>query len=318
MQPVLSASDNSLPFQITSFKLSGRNYLQWSRSVQLIIRGKGRFGYLDGSISTPNQSDPSFAAWDIQNSMVMAWLLHSMDDSIAEIYLHYPTAKAIWDAVALAYSDLEDSNQMFDLRTRSRNLRQDDGTWTDAANREIYQKLLAKERTYDFLTGLHPSLDDARGRILSFKPLPSLDTIFSEVRREEQRKQIMLGEATIPVATNHDASAKAARGSRKPQLWSEHCNRPHHTKATCWKLHGKPADWVPRSQRNAESTKPAVPVKVDNNTPSSAATFSQAQLNQLGQFLSTSTSLMAHGTSSSVTDPGNSGSGLGEDDLACC
>ena len=43
--------DNSSSLQITSFKLSGWNFLVWSRSVQLVIHGKGKFGYLDGSIS---------------------------------------------------------------------------------------------------------------------------------------------------------------------------------------------------------------------------------------------------------------------------
>lgn len=152
-----TAFDSSFSFQITSFKLTGKNYLQWSRSVQLVIRGKGQFGYLNGTIPKPPTED---ADWDIQNSMVMAWLLHSMEDSIAEIYLLYPTAQAIWEAVTLAYSDLEDSNQMFELRNRSRNLCQDNGTvaqcygaltklwqeldlftqpgWTDSTNQEIY------------------------------------------------------------------------------------------------------------------------------------------------------------------------------------
>ena len=115
--------DNSSYLQITSFKLSGRNFLAWSRSVQLVIRDKGKFGYLNGSISQPEPTDPSFPvwdinnsmvdpsfpAWDINNSMVMSWILNSMDNSIVEIYLLYPTAKAIWDAVMVAGSDLGDS-----------------------------------------------------------------------------------------------------------------------------------------------------------------------------------------------------------------
>ena len=187
----------------------------------MVIRGKGKFGFIDGSIPQPLPTDPSFFDWDIQNSMVMAWLINSMDDNIAEIYLLYPTAKAIWDAVTLAYSDLEDSSQMFDLRTRSRNLKQDDGNvtqyfnsltklwqeldlftqpvWQNPTDAELYRQMLSKECIYDFLASLHPFLDDVRGRILSLKPLPSLDAIFSEVRREEHRKRTMLG-MSPPVA----------------------------------------------------------------------------------------------------------------------
>ena len=120
------ASFESTSLQITPHKLNGKNYLQWSRSVQMVIRGKGKFGYLDGSIPEPNPTESTFSNWDIYNSMVMAWLIHSMEDAIGETYLFHPTAKDIWDAVSLAYSDLADSSQVFELRNRARNLRQGD------------------------------------------------------------------------------------------------------------------------------------------------------------------------------------------------
>ena len=89
--------------------------MSWSRSFQLVIRGKGKFGYLDGSLPRPDINDPSFLAWDNNNSMVMSWLINSMDNSIAEIYLLYSSFQAIWDVVTLAYSDLDDSSQMSHL-----------------------------------------------------------------------------------------------------------------------------------------------------------------------------------------------------------
>ena len=212
---VLTATpDNSSSLQITSFKLSGRNFLAWSQSVQLVIRGKGKFGYLDGSISQSKPTDPSFPAWDINNSMVMSWILNSMDNSIAKIYLLYPIAKAIWDVVTVAYSDLKDSSQMFHLHNRCRLLHQGELSvtqyfntltklwqeldlfnakeWHDPKDATIYRNFSTRERTYDFLTGLDRSLDDICGRILNVKPLPLIDEIFVEVRREESRKHVML------------------------------------------------------------------------------------------------------------------------------
>ena len=50
-----------------------------------------------------------------------------------------------------------------------------------------------KERAYDFLAGLNPSLDEVRGRILGLKLLPVINEIFAEVHREEHHKSIMLG-----------------------------------------------------------------------------------------------------------------------------
>ena len=80
-------SDNSISLQISSFKLNGQNLLSWSRFVQLVIHGKGKFGYLDGSLLKPDSFDPSFLAWDINNSMVMSWLINSMDNLIA-FFIH--------------------------------------------------------------------------------------------------------------------------------------------------------------------------------------------------------------------------------------
>ena len=73
-----------LSFTITSFKLNGRNILPWSRSIQMVIRGKGKHGYLDGSIPKPSDTDASYSTWDVNNSLVMSWLINSMEDHIGE------------------------------------------------------------------------------------------------------------------------------------------------------------------------------------------------------------------------------------------
>lgn len=96
-----TAPFESTTLQITNHKLNGKNYLQWSRSVPMVTRGKGKLGYLDGSIPKPNTTDSMFPNWDVQNSMVMAWLIHSMEDNIGETYLFHSTAKDVWDDVTL-------------------------------------------------------------------------------------------------------------------------------------------------------------------------------------------------------------------------
>ncbi|KZV41970.1 hypothetical protein F511_19016 [Dorcoceras hygrometricum] len=56
--------------------------------------------------------------------MVMAGLINSMEPSIGRTYLFLPTAKDIWDAVRETYSDLENSSQIFELKTRLWNSKQ--------------------------------------------------------------------------------------------------------------------------------------------------------------------------------------------------
>ena len=33
------------------------------------------------------------------------------------------------------------------------------------------------------------------------------------------------------------------RFDEKPRVWCDHCNKPRHTRDTCWKIHGKPTNW---------------------------------------------------------------------------
>ena len=42
-------TNDSPSLHITTHKLSGLNFLRWSQSVKLFIRGKGKLGYLTGA-----------------------------------------------------------------------------------------------------------------------------------------------------------------------------------------------------------------------------------------------------------------------------
>ena len=188
-----------------------------------------------------------------------------MDNSIVEIYLLYPTTKAIRDAVTVAYSDLEDSSQIFHLHNRCRLLHQGDLSvtqyfntltklwqeldlfnpkdWHDPKDATIYKNFLTRERTYDFLAGLDRSLNDIRGRILSVKPLPLINEIFVEVRSEESCKHVMLSLLSpSPEASTLATRQSDSRNKQRNSQFCEHCQKPYHTKATCWKLHGKLVD----------------------------------------------------------------------------
>ncbi|RVW65335.1 hypothetical protein CK203_058129 [Vitis vinifera] len=136
----------------------------------------------------PETTEPGFRKWKIENSMIMSWLINSMNNDIGENFLLFGTAKDIWDAAKETYSSSENIQNFFS------NIQENCGT---------------KETVQVFL-GLNRELDDVRGRIMGIKPLPSLREAFSEVRREESRKKVMMGSKEQPAPTL-DASALAAR-----------------------------------------------------------------------------------------------------------
>ncbi|KAH9716025.1 protein kinase domain-containing protein [Citrus sinensis] len=306
----------SFPMQLTGHKLNGKNYLEWAQSIKLVVDGKGRLGYITGETKEPEKTDPTWKTWKSENSLVMSWLINSMEVSIGRMYLFLPTAKDVWDAVRETYSDLKNSLQIFELKTRLWQTRQGDRAvseyynemkalwqeldlcheddWACMTDSVRYLKRIEDDRVYEFLAGLNKSLDEVRGRILGRIPLPSIREVFSEVRREEGRRKVMLGEKTtsapevsaLMTGTNHHNSPYQARQNKKGEnVWCDHCHKPRHTRETCWDLHGKPPNWKPRnfSQSNRDSKAFHSATEENGNTATTATTpsFSKEQLEQL-------------------------------------
>ena len=96
----------SHPVQITTIRLNGDNFLRWSQSVRMYLRGRGKIGYLTGDKVALASEDPLYTTWDAENSMVMTWLMTSMNEETDSNYMCYSTAKELWDNVNQMYSDL--------------------------------------------------------------------------------------------------------------------------------------------------------------------------------------------------------------------
>lgn len=82
-------------------------------------------GYAIGTTIKPTKSDPAYAM-DAQNSMVIAWIVNSKEEDIKESYLYYYTTKELWDTLIVAFSNLENFAQLFELGNKARNLNQGD------------------------------------------------------------------------------------------------------------------------------------------------------------------------------------------------
>ena len=335
-------SEGSL-IPVTSHKLTGHNYLQWSQSVMMFICGRGRDDYLTGATAQPKPEDPQFRTWRAENNLVMSWLINSMTTEIGENFLLYSTAKEIWDAAHDTFSSSENTAELFHIETILHDLKQgelpvtayfssltrywqqldlfESIEWKCPDDSARFRKIIETKRVFKFLMGLNKSLDEVRGRILGTKPLPSLREAFSEVRREESRKRVMMGQpgvsgnvegSALAIAKDSsiapESSAHAARGPpqnrndnrpRKGRPWCDHCRKLGHVKETCWKLHGKPADWKPshtsgehESRGNAASTE-----KSKNQTQ---VPFTRNQLEMLQHLISQA----HHSTNPSVIGTG--------------
>ncbi|KAK0588461.1 hypothetical protein LWI29_001328 [Acer saccharum] len=150
-----------------------------------------------------------------------------------------------------------------------------------------HKKSIKKKRVFKFLLGLNRNLDDVRGKVMAIKPLPTLREAFFEVVREESRRKVMLGVdsdssqaegSALTVHGNHTSlDGRQKRGGRP---WCDHCRRPGHYKNTCWKIHGKPTDWKPKSEREGKGN-----TAVSGESLSKADIFSKDQLDLLKQII---------------------------------
>ncbi|KAL5808179.1 hypothetical protein ACOSQ3_028870 [Xanthoceras sorbifolium] len=334
----------------------------------MFICCKGRDDYLTGVAKSPDKENPKFKQWKVENNMVMPWLINSMNNDIGENFLLYDTAEEIWNAARDTYSNSDNTSELFGIESTLHDLRQGDMSvtqysnsltrnwqqldmfehpeWSCTKDGILYKELVEQKRIFKFLLGLNPNLDEVRGRILVTKPLPKIREVFSEVRREESIKKVMMGSHVKTESTNPtiEISALAARPNlynfndqqqRKGRPWCDHCRRLGHTKETCWKIHRKLANWKPNQANNdresrsnmvfgtADSAKSNTFSKehmdmlqrLFNMSPASPTTsvVGTGSLAQKGNFLQ-ALNMKKEKSSSWIVD---SGLGLGEDDWQC-
>ncbi|RVW45480.1 Retrovirus-related Pol polyprotein from transposon TNT 1-94 [Vitis vinifera] len=262
----------------------------------------------------PETTKPGFRKWKIENSMIMSWLINSMNNDIGENFLLFGTAKDIWDAAKETYSSSENTSELFQVESVLHDFRQGDQSvtqyyntltrywqqldlfethsWKCSDDAATYRQIVEQKRLFKFFLGLNRELDDVRGRIMGIKPLPSLREAFSEVRREESRKKVMMGSKEQPAPTL-DASALAAwsfNGSggdrqKRDRPWCDYCKKPGHYKETCWKLHGKPADWKPKSRFDRDG-RAHVAANSESTSVPEPSPFNKEQMEMLQKLLS--------------------------------
>jgi hypothetical protein len=221
-------------------------------------------GYLNGRIQEPKPNDPTYDKWEIENSTVMAWLLHSMQAKINQGYLFLHTTKEVWDAAAQTYSKVGNATLKYDLQCRIHGLTQGDwlvatyfhklrSLWQELDHEQNLQsvctadaikiKMIEEERIYEFLSGLNSEYDPVRVQIFGKEPLPSLQELFSYIQNEEGLRSTMLHPSSQTQSALVGTSQRTLRDNFKVRdsgKIANACNRSQHTWKTCWRLLGRP------------------------------------------------------------------------------
>ena len=183
-----------------------------------------------------------------------------MEEEISLNYICYPTAKAFWDNIIQMHSDLGNESQIYELQLKLGDichgensftkyfnvlggLWQDldlfnDYEWRNTDDCNYFKKMEEGSRIFKFLVGLNVEFDEIWGRIIGWQPLPSIG-LYSEMRREESRRNVMPGKKLSGAVENSTLLGTAAAASHnpnnqrrsddKPRVWCDHRNKPHHS-----------------------------------------------------------------------------------------
>lgn len=102
----LHPSDSSNTVLI-SYVLTGcKNYSIWSRAMSFSLGGKNKLNFVEGLVPIPNE--PELAGkWNRCNSVIMSWLLNSVDKYIYSSLVYYTNTSNVWSDLKLTDSKVD-------------------------------------------------------------------------------------------------------------------------------------------------------------------------------------------------------------------
>ncbi|PKI37556.1 hypothetical protein CRG98_042069 [Punica granatum] len=203
--------------------------------------------------------------------MVVAWLSNSVDQELQPSVACIQNAKTLWDDLKERFSQGNET-RVYELKSQICLTKQEGlfvskyysvlkGLWDELENfLELTQctcetatsgaSQREKEKSYQFLMGLNPELNTVRSNILSMEPFPSLNKIYSMVIHEERQKIVScVNKPRADAAAFYVKEERAHSEIRSSgRLFCDHCQQVGHVLNTCWKLHGKPVNWVAKGK----------------------------------------------------------------------
>ncbi|CAM8974826.1 unnamed protein product [Rhodiola kirilowii] len=275
---VFSLGSNDNPGNlITPVQLKGDNYDEWARAIRTALKAKRKFGFLDGTILIPNDEE-KLEDWYTVHSMLVAWLMNTIDPSLRSNLSYYDDARELWTVLKERFC-VVNGTRICQLKASLGECKQGktetiasyfsrlSKIFDDLTNYIIlptctcdgckcklaaqYSKLSQEERLHWFLIGLDSAYGSIRSNLLTQDPLPSLDRAYKTLIQEErlpsgtfhhennERDSVM----AFKLKTDIHSKSHSVDNSDK---FCVHCNRQGHDQNSCFQLHGFPDWWGDR------------------------------------------------------------------------
>ncbi|XP_074265512.1 uncharacterized protein LOC141587949 [Silene latifolia] len=280
LSPFYLGSHDIPGIKISNVMLTSNNYEDWSRSIQMSLKSRRKFGFCDGTV--PKPTEPKLLEqWELVNCTIVQWLRHTIDESVLTSVPYVEDAATLW-------KELEDRFAVVD-GTTIHALKSDDNCKQQKGMSitEYYGKLktlwdalaiyeppfackcgqclcdistkalqrLDNERLHQFFMGLDHSLyGTLRNQQIQLDPLPSLNRGYHAALQAER---LLLSAPShsdtpdivayaVPGTSRTPAEWKAIREAEKVErrkLFCSHCNVNGYEFASCFIRLNKFPDW---------------------------------------------------------------------------
>lgn len=95
--------------------LTDSNFTQWKIAITIALSAKNKLGMINGINKKPLPESKYVNAWERCNSMVISWILNSMNHEICQSIVYFPTASEMWDDLVTRYTQ-SDAPKNFQVR----------------------------------------------------------------------------------------------------------------------------------------------------------------------------------------------------------
>ncbi|XP_074590740.1 uncharacterized protein LOC141846603 [Curcuma longa] len=250
---------------ITSERLNGKNYMDWSSAVEIWFLGQGLSDHLITQVE--ERDDASKAEWQRIDYQLVSLLWQSIDPTLLVHYRSYKSCYDIWKKAKSVYAN--DIQRLYDSVHNLATLQMQDHDLTSYLNKAqstIHQvkmhltysdtnKVLEKlDQMYMVfvLHGLHKDFDNVKNQVLTNPNIPTVDELIDRLFRVPLTNESLKTEVDSAILfTNSDRRGRGrgrGRGGRGNRPQCSHCNRMGHTRDRCFTLHGFPAKSANMSQ----------------------------------------------------------------------
>ncbi|GAA0143794.1 hypothetical protein LIER_04395 [Lithospermum erythrorhizon] len=161
------------------------------KNVTVALEARDKFGFLNGEIEAPAESDSNFRQWRKVNSTLISWIMNALSSEISRGFTFANNAKDLWEKIKEQFGKCN-GHRVYELRKSIYTAKQGRDSVATYYNKikRLWDELVVLKpntaRNFDgeecimqFLMGVGDDFEATRDQVLLMDPLPSVVKAYS-------------------------------------------------------------------------------------------------------------------------------------------